>query len=181
MAETIKARPRREREGFFEKYLVGHGIDIGCSDDPVTDECDCWDIALGNRDATFMEGVNDETYDFAYSSHTLEHLDRPDLAVQNWMRILMPRGFLILFIPHRTYYEKRRTLPSTWNHDHRTFWLPDRYEPPCTIGLIPFLVQHLGDTFAFVYCKVCCGGNTITDPAIHSDGEYSIECVIQKR
>lgn len=179
MAETAKAHARRLREGFFQKYLSGVGIDIGCGDDPVTPDCEHWDKAQG--DATYMAGLPDNRYDWVYASHVLEHLDYPHDAIHNWHLILRTGGYMILFLPHRDLYEKRTVLPSHWNEDHRHYWLPDRSEPPCTIGLIPFISQWLGDSVDFVYCKVCDEGHTITDPNQHSDGEYSIECVVRKR
>ena len=33
--ETHKARARRAREGFFERYCRGHGLDVGYGGDPV--------------------------------------------------------------------------------------------------------------------------------------------------
>lgn len=177
MAETIRAEIRRIREGFFDNYCRGHGIDIGCGDDPIRGQVRRWDMVDG--DATHMATVADNTYDFVYSSHCIEHLDEPHTAIRNWLRICKRKGFLIIFAPHRDLYEKRKTLPSRYNPDHRTFWLPDRYEPPSTIGLIPFVAQWL-NWYDFIYCKTCDEAHTITDPNQHSDGEYSIELVLRK-
>jgi hypothetical protein len=33
--ESNKGRARRFRAGYFERYLVGKGVGIGCGDDPV--------------------------------------------------------------------------------------------------------------------------------------------------
>ena len=99
MAETSKSRPRREASGFFDKYVQGKVIDIGVGridthdgSDPLTDWCDTWNKDNGN--AELMESVEDNTYDLVYNSHLLEHLDRPELAIMNWMRITKPNGFL---------------------------------------------------------------------------------------
>jgi len=185
MAETIKAEARRIREGFFDRFCQGKGIDIGCGSpkgpnpvDVLRGVIDTWDIEQG--DATFMLGVPDDHYDFAYSSHLIEHLDRPDIAVQNWLRIVKPGGFLILFGPHRDRYERRTTLPSRFNGDHRTFWLPDRSEPPCTLGLVPCVGQWLNGKAEFVYCKTCDEGWAPCPPEVHAAGEYSIEAVWRK-
>ena len=45
-----------------------------------------------------MAGVKDETYDFVYSSHTLEHINDIYTALKNWIRILKKDKFLILYI-----------------------------------------------------------------------------------
>lgn len=183
MAETRKARQRREREGFFQAFIRGRGIDIGVgridSDgaDPITPDVDTWD--KDNGDATFMFGVPDQSYDFVYTSHILEHLQNGCLALANWWRILKPGGHLIIYLPHRDLYEKRTELPSRWNPDHKFFFLPDREEPPCTLSLRGLVACAL-PAAETVYLKECSEGHTISDPDHHSDGEYSIEMVLRK-
>ena len=86
------------------------GIDIGCDNDVLRLpehlhlEVRPWDLADG--DATLMAGIPDESMDFVYSSHCLEHVVFPVTALRNWWRILKRGGFLLLNIPHRDLYEK---------------------------------------------------------------------------
>ncbi|MCU1332887.1 MAG: class SAM-dependent methyltransferase [Candidatus Angelobacter sp.] len=56
-----------------------------------------------------LEGIGDFTYDFVLSSHNLEHIANPVKALQNWKRVLKPRGFLLLVLPdkHRTFDYRR--------------------------------------------------------------------------
>lgn len=183
--ETSKAHARRVREGFFDAFCQGYGIDIGVGRLESQDGTDLivpgavpWD--KDNGDATFMYGVADGLFDFVYSSHCLEHLSNPYLAVKNWWRILRPGGFLILYVPHRDLYEKRTVLPSSWNADHKFFILPDRDEPPFTLGLLPLIQASLYGPKKVTYVRSCAEGHTIRDPGVHSDGEYSIEAVVQK-
>src|SRR5688500_12829274 len=125
MAETVKAQPRREREGFFEKYCTGVGLDIGAGNDPLATPfgtVQAFDKEHG--DANRLDGIADNTYDFVYSSHCLEHLQYPHDAVLNWFRVVKPGGYLIICVPHRDLYEKKRLLPSIWNAEHCSFWLP---------------------------------------------------------
>lgn len=125
--ETHKARGRRAREGFFEKYCRGRGLDIGYGGDPVTPTAAGWDFEHG--DAQWLHGLDDESFDFVYSSHLLEHLSDCELALENWWRVLKPGGYLILYLPHRDLYEKKQRLPSRFNDDHKHFFLPDRDDP----------------------------------------------------
>lgn len=179
--ETAKANSRRAREGFFDRFLQGRGIDIGCGTDKVLPDADGWDLSTGQGDATAMLGVKDWTYDWVYSSHCLEHLADPVTAVRNWWRILKPGGFLIIVVPHRDLYEKKRALPSRWNEDHKHFFVIDRNERPCTIGLLQMVDCALPDRkFETVWLRKCDDGRTITDSLIHSDGEFSIELVLRK-
>ena len=176
--ETSKAKSRRIKEGFFEKYCQGYGLDIGYGGDVLCLNCKGWDFEHG--DAQYMAGVKDSEFDFVYSSHVLEHLHDPASALKNWWRVLKPGGYLILYIPHRDLYEKKATLPSRWNSDHKHFFLLERDDPPDTIGIMP-LVQHCLKGLQVVYAKVCDEGHTMHDPKVHSDGEYSIEAVIMKQ
>lgn len=179
MSETAKAKARRIREGFFDKYVHGQVIDIGCGRDPLTPDCQRWDAELGSGDATFMAGLPHECFDTVYSSHCLEHLHFPHAALVRWFELVKRNGHLILFLPDRALYEKRFTLPSNWNGDHKTFWTIDHDEPPCTFGIVPMIARYL-ENYRIEYVKLCGDGHTITDPSLHSDGEYSIECVIRK-
>ena len=186
MAETKKAFPRRVKEGFFENYCQGEGIDIGVGrigssdgEDPLLPHIRRWDKDDG--DATYMHGVSDQYYNFVYSSHLLEHLDDPWIGLNNQWRILKPEGYLIIFLPDRDLYEKKKTKPSRWNSDHRHFFLLDQSESPDTLSALNLVKESIfKKEYQLIYAKRCDEGHTITDPEIHSDGEYSIEIVLQK-
>jgi SAM-dependent methyltransferase len=175
--ESTKSRSRRERERFFDSFCHGRGLDVGYGGDLLTKSCKGWDIEHG--DAQYLKGIKDSQYDFVYSSHTLEHMKSPETALMNWWRVLKTGGFLILYIPHRDLYEKKKKLPSRWNLDHKHFFLLDRDEGPDTIGLVP-LIERTLTGYEIVYAQECAEGHTITEPEVHSNGEYSIEAVIKK-
>lgn len=175
--ETAKARPRREHEGFFKCYCVGKGLDIGYGGDLVCPNAQGWDIEHG--DAMLLNGVDEDTFDFVYSSHALEHMWNIDIALKNWWRVIRPGGFLLLYVPHRDLYEKKLDLPSRWNIDHKHFFLPEVDEPPATVGLLSQLKRSLGK-FELLRLETCSDGFSIADPHRHSNGEYSIEAVLRK-
>ena len=175
--ETAKAHARRMREGFFAKYCIGRGLDIGYGGDLLSDNCTGWDLEHG--DAQSLDGVEDESFDFVYSSHTLEHVGDAALALRNWYRIVKPGGHLIVFVPDRDLYEKKLTLPSRWNSDHKRFFLLDRHEPPDTAGLLPLIERAIADA-KLISARRCDAAHSIVDPAAHSDGEYSIEVIVRK-
>lgn len=178
MSETRKARERRLEDGFFQ-YCEGDGIDIGCGRDPLFKDIFKWDIMNSCGDATFMQDISDDEFDFVYSSHCLEHLSNPITALNNWFRILKTNGYLILYIPHRDLYEKKKELPSRWNLDHKNFFLPYEDEEPNTLGLLSCL-NKTDYKFEVIYIKTCDFNHTITNPLLHSNGEYSIECIVKK-
>ena len=175
--ETSVAKARRIKENFFDFYCNGSGIDIGYGGDAITDNCDTWDIE--NGDAHYINKFISKKFNYIYSSHLLEHLENPHLALTNWWKILDTDGFLILYVPDRDLYEKKKTLPSKFSLDHKYFFTVDEYDPPHTLGLIPLIEKCLSN-YKIIYAKVCNQGCTITDPNIHSNGEYSIEVVIKK-
>lgn len=179
--ETTKARARRLREGWFDRYAPDHmsGIDIGCQRDPLNHTFRRWDVIFGDGDATFMAGVPDGRFQTTYCSHVLEHVNSPVEALRNWHRITRPGGNLIVLVPHRDLYEKKTDLPSRWNHEHKWYFLPEQSEPPVTLGFLPLILEALPDA-KVVSFRVLDEGFVSTPPEQHSVGEYSIEAVIQK-
>lgn len=180
MSETTKAKKRRLYEEFFKKYCQGKGIDIGCGKyDKIFPDADGWDKEQG--DATYMEGVPDGYYDYVYSSHCLEHIVDHITALRNWARIIKKGGFLIVTVPHRDLYEKKITLPSRWNKDHKRFYLPDKTFPPDTFSLQNVIEEAIGDEMEWVYLKVCNKGWHPLPEHAHPVGEYQIEAVLRKK
>ncbi|UCE73148.1 MAG: class I SAM-dependent methyltransferase [Methanomassiliicoccales archaeon] len=175
--ETIRAKPRRLREGFFKKYCQGKGLDIGYGGDILSSNCVGWEIEDG--DAHYLASIRDSEFDFVYSSHTLEHMPHVETALRNWWRVLKSGGYLILYLPHRDLFEKKKTLPSRWNTDHKHYFLVHKDDPPDTIGVVA-LIQRTLSNQKIIYAKACSEGHTERDPEKRSDGEYSIEAVIKK-
>ena len=177
VGETAKSHNRRVRENFFEKYCTGEGLDIGYGSDIIVPGCSGWDFR--NGDAQYLSGVEDEIFDFVYSSHCLEHMYDVQTSLKNWWRVVKKGGYLILAIPHRDLYEKKNQLPSRWNSDHKHMFLIGRSEPPDTLDIVEEIRLSL-ENYDIKYIKACDEGHTITNPLVHSDGEYQIEIVIQK-
>jgi ubiquinone/menaquinone biosynthesis C-methylase UbiE len=118
--ETRKSWGYRNHRGDFQKYLHGRGIDIGCGPDLLkthAQEVRGWDLEDG--DGTYMAGVADNSFDFVYSSHCLEHLTSVPIGLTNWMRICKPYGHVYVVVPDFELYEKRR-WPSSYNGDHKS-------------------------------------------------------------
>ncbi|NCC50026.1 MAG: class I SAM-dependent methyltransferase [Spartobacteria bacterium] len=101
----------------FEKSLItGTGIDIGCGPDPVTPEVDCFDVDDG--DANYITQHVDKTYDFVFSCHCLEHMHDPQLALNEWWKLVNPGGHLIVVVPDEDLYEQGY-FPGIFNTDHK--------------------------------------------------------------
>jgi SAM-dependent methyltransferase len=126
MNECSKAIQRRLSDSrFIRRYFVGRGLDIGAGDDglskygeffPLMGTVRDWDVADG--DAQYLAGVPDQALDFVHSSHCLEHMYHPGIALENWLRVLKPGGHLICIVPDEDLYEQG-VFPSRWNGDHK--------------------------------------------------------------
>lgn len=176
--ETAKSFDRRVREGWFDRYVRPAVIDIGCGEDPLIPEATKYDILWGSQDAVFCREIPDQAFATVYASHVLEHLWHPTVALQSWNRILEPGGRIIVCVPHRHLYEKRQLLPSRWNEDHKTFWLPHRVDPPATFSLFDTFREALPDFEVELFRVLDDLYRSNGDE--HSSGEYSIEIIGRK-
>ncbi|MGC4038023.1 MAG: class I SAM-dependent methyltransferase [Chitinophagaceae bacterium] len=102
-------------KSFFPVYLFADKIDgVNYSDETM------WEgkIQEGNnykfynktghqfiREATDLSAIRSNSYDFILSCHSLEHVANPMKAVEEWRRVLKPRGLLVLVLP-----DKRNTF-----------------------------------------------------------------------
>lgn len=126
MRECSKSIVRRLHDpNYIRKYFVGEGVDIGGKVDPLElylelfplcKSVRTWDLEDG--DAQFMEGVEDGTFNFVFSSHCLEHMNDPKEALGNWIRVVKPGGYIIMTVPDEDLYEQG-VFPSIFNHDHK--------------------------------------------------------------
>lgn len=182
VGETKKSKERRLREGWFEKYAPEDqlGLDLGCKMDPLNNTFRRWDLIFGDGDATFLEGLKDNMFQTVYASHILEHILDPMTALKNWYRVLKPGGNLIIVVPHRDLYERKKTLPSTWNPSHHWFFLPDKNEEPCTLSLKFLLETTLPEGEIISYRTLDEGYDHNIPMDRHPVGEFSLEAILRK-
>lgn len=131
-AETSKSIPRRLRDpAFHQKFFVGVGLDVGAGGDPLSryvplfprlTKVETFDIPGSDAtlvgDGTTLAGIADDWYDFVHSSHCLEHILDPIVALYHWMRVTKPGGHVIVIVPDEELYE-RGVWPSQFNMDHK--------------------------------------------------------------
>lgn len=67
-------------------------------------------------EATAMECIASNTYDFVLSSHVLEHTANPILALSEWKRLLKNHGTLVLLLPHKDKTFDHRRPVTTMEH-----------------------------------------------------------------
>jgi predicted SAM-dependent methyltransferase len=114
----------RRRITIGQTYFRGAGIDVGGGHDGLEqyaellgfDTCRNWDMPDG--DAQFLASVPDAKYDFLHSSHCLEHMEDPVIALGNWIRVVRPGGYIVITVPDEEMYEHLH-WPSRYNPDHK--------------------------------------------------------------
>ena len=85
-------------------------------------------------DAQSLATVPTAKYDVVIACHVLEHVPRPLVAVASWLRVLRPRGVLLLVLPdpcERTLMDRYR-LAAPASHHVRDYWAraPSVVPPP---------------------------------------------------
>lgn len=62
-------------------------------------------------DATNLSILQDNSYDFMFSSHVIEHIANPIKALFEWKRIIKTSGYLVIIAPNMRYtYDRKRPL-----------------------------------------------------------------------
>lgn len=54
------------------------------------------------NDAVDISNIMGNTYDFCFSSHSLEHIANPLKAIKEWLRIVKPNGHIIIVVPEKS-------------------------------------------------------------------------------
>jgi SAM-dependent methyltransferase len=177
--EAGKSIEAKLRNGFVARYLSGTNIlDIGYRGYlhdavPIVPQAIGIDLEYPGYDGKTLPFGND-SQDAVYSSHCLEHIEDYKGALREWHRVLRIGGFMVVSVPHQFLYEKRLTLPSRWNQDHKRFYTPASLLAEVESALVPnsYRLRHLADNdLGFTYSF---------PPDAHSGGCYEIEMVLEK-
>jgi SAM-dependent methyltransferase len=178
-AESSKSYKRKVLTGFFLKYMKGCGLDIGFTGyiegvEPIMpSDCIGVDVDFPGYDGKTLP-FPDNSQDYIYSSHCLEHISDYKNAIQDWYRVVKVGGHIVTVVPHKFLYEKKQNLPSIWNEDHKRFYTPASLlqEFEQALKLNSYRVRFLEDGAE--------GFNYNISPEQHSSGEYEITLVIEK-
>ena len=99
-----------------QKYCKGKGVDIGASDwllngaKPIEDN---------EEENAYNILEEDDSLDYVFSSHLLEHLSEPLLAIDEWRKKLKSGGILFMYLPHPSchMWKKNNLSYHLWNPD----------------------------------------------------------------
>ena len=67
-------------------------------------------------EAAELGGIADGSYDVVLASHVIEHIANPLGALAQWRRVLRPRGYVLLVVPHRDGTFDHRRAATTAEH-----------------------------------------------------------------
>ncbi len=114
-------------------YTKGVGIDIGCGLNKIHSCAIGIDVRLGKKDFAYPYGANikgskgleslalpwfcDDSLDFVFSSHCLEHFSDPRKATQESLRVLKPGGYLVFILPDMRYYPRKGERGANPDHE----------------------------------------------------------------
>lgn len=119
-------KPRGETDNCRNRliqYCKGQGVDLGCGVVPIKADAISIDLhspyANMNVDARLMPFFQDNFFDYVYSSHLLEEIQDTESVLKEWLRILKPGGYLILYQADEEYYYPLGDPRCNPNHLHR--------------------------------------------------------------
>lgn len=129
-SETSKHR------AIFEPYVQGNGLDIGYGGDPIRPSAITVDLpgelVAGTHpvnvvgDASTLPWFGNGMFSYLYSSHCLEDFVDTESVLREWLRVIMPGGFLALLLPDQQKYLRhcasRGEMPNQ-AHKHAKFGL----------------------------------------------------------
>lgn len=176
--ESSKTYMYKGLTGFYSTYMSGNGLDVGYAGyltgvESILPTAIGIDLNYPGYNGVTLPFAN-ESQDYIYSSHCLEHIDDWKTAIREWFRVVKTNGYIVTVVPHKFLYEKKLALPSRWNGDHKRFYTPSDLLNEFEQALTPnsYRVRFLEDGDK--------GFNYSIQPDAHSDGQYEITLVIQK-
>ena len=152
--ETSKCYMRRYIQGHL-KFLVGNGIDIGGGDDPflpISGTCINWDCQFG-LDGEKMVDVENNKYDFLYSSHCLEHLDNHEAAFSRWVDVVKDNGYIYVAVPDFDLYEGGLRIVNAFHK--RAFSMHRKNNPNIPLVNIFDFLKLYEDRIELKYIGLC--------------------------
>lgn len=128
--ETSCGFESRKIKYLIPRYTRGRGLEIGCGLEKAYPHFIGVDnghhFGKGAADivaqADDLSMFADESMDFVFSSHVLEHMEDMGNTLAEWWRVIRPGGYLVLYLPHKDFYPN--IGQSGANPDHKHDFVP---------------------------------------------------------
>lgn len=144
------------------KFCEGVGLDVGCGGKnpdgryheenkihPLAIGCDLAQTNLVGK-ADNLYWFRDETLDYVFSSHLLEHMPDPGKTLKEWMRVLKPGGVIVMYLPLEDCYPNVGQPGA--NPDHKHNLTPRKvldYLSPLSYEIVHIEEHTEGDEYSF--------------------------------
>lgn len=168
---------RWEKDGVFNSYLQGQGVDIGYGKaqgfKPVLPTTIGFDLGDQDYDGLHIPR-NINSLDYVFSSHMLEHVHFPHEYIKEWWRKIKVDGHMFIVVPHKWRYEGKEEPPSRWNGDHKIFFMPS--------DLLKLIENNISpNTYQIVHFRDNTDGYDYNTPSDrYPGGAIDIEICIKK-
>lgn len=114
-------------------YMDGFGLDVGCGKRTVYPEMKRLDIDP-TKEPDYCSSMDkipaeDETFHFVSAVHAFEHVEDQKATLKEWLRVLKPRGYILIVHPDVKFTGKQKPLkdnpsmqedPYNKHYDERT-------------------------------------------------------------
>lgn len=141
--QQIFTKYNATRESIFRRYEMnevieytkGLGVEVGCGLNKIHTGAIGINLVLSDMDFGYPFGAQikadgislpwftDNSLDYLFSSHCLEHFHEPEKALKEWTRVIREGGYLVLILPHKNYYPNIGHPQA--NKDHKHDFLPE--------------------------------------------------------
>jgi ADP-heptose:LPS heptosyltransferase len=146
----------RKIKYLLPRYTRGRGLEIGCGQEKAFPHFIGIDNGhhFGKGAADIMGEADDlsmfgnDSMDFVFSSHVLEHMVDMLKALTEWGRVIKPGGYLCLYVPSADLYPRSGEPGANLDHKH------DIYR-----GDIPLLMSETGFSWDQVVKEERSAGN----------------------
>lgn len=130
------------------QYVRGTGIDVGCGQDKLhpmsigidTGMLGSHPVANLKHDGTKLPMFADNSLDYVYSSHFLEHCEDYKAVLKEWWSKVKVGGDLILYLPHKGLYPNIGQPGANPEHKHDFF-------PPDIVQAMNVVAAEAGNGF----------------------------------
>lgn len=185
--ESSKSHKRHLHDSrFARQYFVGQGIDVGSGYDtleyyrplfPLITHVKNWEMEDG--DAQYLSTIPDNSMDFLFASHCIEHVQHPYIAVYHWFRVIKPGGHMIVVAPDEDMYEQG-IFCSRKNPDHKWTFTINKKESWSGVSInITDLIESLGSKAHLLKIESLDSGYHYIAPPHDQTAHYAAECAIE--